>query len=218
MPEKAGISYLFFSSPFRKFGFFRIVRFSFLCFAIHCMPQLTCTTFFEDTILSSLESMKDFLFCFSLLAGASLLDSATAAISCSQEADCAVKLPPGSECVDGFCTNPYFNQGCLASHIPDWHKTRICNSDDPPEAEAMGYCRRSPFDYLEIRALAQDWDTAFFANWVIQIILVINLQCTENRPLFEFPTTVSNNSSFIYSHRLPTAASQERDPRCACFD
>lgn len=72
--------------------------------------------------------------------------------------------------------NPFFNGGCLYQRKANWTgQVRVCGSEDPPEAEAMGYCR-SPssathFDYMEIRIHGQNWEAAFFETWVLQILL-----------------------------------------------
>lgn len=97
-----------------------------------------------------------------------------AALPCSTTAHCESVLRPGSECVDGECTNPYYKGGCLKQRLADkWKKTRVCHSEDPPEARLLGYCipPDPDFDYLEIRVATQDWESAFFQSWVIQIIL-----------------------------------------------
>lgn len=96
-----------------------------------------------------------------------------AALSCSSTAQCEETLRVGSECIDGTCTNPYHQRGCLAQRLPDWKRIRVCHSDDPPDAELSGYCRPPDpdLDYMEIRLLTQNWESAFFQSWVIQIIL-----------------------------------------------
>ena len=87
------------------------------------------------------------------------------AFCCLTDSDCNEKFLSGtSKCSGGSCTNPYYEGGCLKSHIEDWEKIRVCNSDDPAYAEATGACRQSPLEYMEIRALAQDWDSSLFAT------------------------------------------------------
>ena len=124
---------------------------------------------------------RSLLFFFAVLP---YLRFVSAALSCSSDEECAVALPNGSLCVKGFCTNPYYNQGCIKSHLPSWHKIRVCGSDDPPEAEKNGFCRPSPMDYMEIRALAQDWDSSIFSTWILQIFLVSATRST--RILFSY--------------------------------
>ena len=77
----------------------------------------------------------------------------------------------GSECVDGFCTNPFHNGGCLKRMMPDWQKTRICNSHDPPSSAENGYCRPSPLDFMEIRINSGNWESSFFGAWILTIVL-----------------------------------------------
>ena len=77
----------------------------------------------------------------------------------------------GSECVDGFCTNPFYNGGCLKHMIPTWHKVRVCNSRDPPLAMRKGFCRPSPLDFMEIRINSNNWESAFFSAWILTVIL-----------------------------------------------
>ena len=116
-----------------------------------------------------------------------------AAIPCSNDNDqedgasfCARMLGrKGSECVDGYCTNPFAKGGCLRNYLSEtefgdnnnglnqskkiW--MRVCNSDDPPDAEAEGLCRHSAFDYTEVRIAGQNWDSNFISAWILQIIL-----------------------------------------------
>jgi hypothetical protein len=72
---------------------------------------------------------------------------------------------------EGFCSNPFHQGGCLQQFKPDWTRTRICHSDDPPEALSGGACRLSPIDYLEVRIQSQNWESAFFGAWILQIVL-----------------------------------------------
>jgi hypothetical protein len=50
-------------------------------------------------------------------------------------------------------------------------KTRVCNSDDPPDAAELGVCREPEFDYLDVRAYPKDWESVIFEAWLIQIVL-----------------------------------------------
>jgi len=51
-------------------------------------------------------------------------------------------------------------------------KVRVCNSDDPPEAEDLGICRiRTDFDYMEIRISSENWSSVIFEAWILQILL-----------------------------------------------
>ena len=100
-----------------------------------------------------------------------LLSLSHALVACTSSTQCENILRQGSECVKGFCTNPFFYQGCLRTFFPDWDKTRVCSSDDPPEAAEKGYCKTSPWNYMEMRVLAQNWETSFFETWILQIVL-----------------------------------------------
>ena len=92
-------------------------------------------------------------------------------VVCTDDAFCEATLRVGSKCVGGLCSNPFYEGGCLRSILPNWNKTRVCNSQDPPEAESLGYCRQSPMGYTEVRLGAESWASANLVAWVIQIIL-----------------------------------------------
>jgi hypothetical protein len=92
-------------------------------------------------------------------------------VPCSTSAHCEETLRPGSQCIEGFCTNPFYHGGCLKSLLPDWEKPRVCNSLDPPEAKELGYCRDSPFDYAEVRIASTNWESANLGAWILQILL-----------------------------------------------
>ncbi|CAJ1957666.1 unnamed protein product [Cylindrotheca closterium] len=106
------------------------------------------------------------LSCFFFLLGRSNAESRGR--PCTKNDDCELS---NSICVENLCINKFYRDGCLKSYVPNWTKIRVCNSDDPPEAEDMGFCRQSKFDYMEIRALAQDWETSWFSTWILQILL-----------------------------------------------
>lgn len=94
--------------------------------------------------------------------------------SCQKSEDCAsISELSGRamECIDGWCQNPFLAGGCLQQRLPGWKRLRVCNSEDPPRAEAMGYCRPPPLAYEEVRILAQNWESANFASWILQILL-----------------------------------------------
>lgn len=111
-----------------------------------------------------------------------------AAVPCNISQTCNDLLLPGSECFEGFCTNPYTKRGCLANRVPGWKKIRVCNSDDAPTAAALGYCR-DPYpglEYTEIRLASQNWESAFFIAWIQQIIL---------SELLDVPTTLESGEA-----------------------
>lgn len=100
--------------------------------------------------------------------------STEAAVSCTTSQTCKELLLPGSECIDGFCTNPYYKGGCLANRLPEWKENvRVCGSSDPKSAVAEGHCRLAynGLDYTEVRLASQNWESAFFIAWIQQIIL-----------------------------------------------
>jgi len=106
-------------------------------------------------------------------------------VACFSIFDCEAKVRKGSECIDGFCSNPYHRGGCLASTLPDHHRVRTCNSEDPPEAVEMGYCRKSRLDYTEVRIASQNWESVFFEAWILQILL---------SELLDIPTTIETGT------------------------
>ena len=107
-----------------------------------------------------------------------------AVVSCQETFECQAALRPGSECVNGSCTNPFHKGGCLQRMSSLSHKwtttttTRICHSEDTAEAAAAGYCHLPTNDesdtslpYAEIRIAGQNWESAFFQAWILQILL-----------------------------------------------
>ena len=116
--------------------------------------------------------MTSFLL-LSFLVSISCLSLVQAALPCTSTAQCEAVLRPGSQCIDSSCTNPYHQGGCLAQRLPGWDRIRVCHSEDTPEAQLLGYCRQPDpdLDYTEIRVLTQNWESAFFQSWVVQIVL-----------------------------------------------
>ncbi|CAB9499168.1 Receptor-type guanylate cyclase gcy [Seminavis robusta] len=107
-------------------------------------------------------------------------------VPCSVENDvCSEMLREGSYCVDGYCTNPFYAGGCLQSYgynlSNNEKRIRVCHSEDPLEAEELGFCRPATLDYIEIRLASQNWESVFFEAWILQILL------TE---ILEVPVTV----------------------------
>lgn len=131
------------------------------------------------------------------------------AIACNETYNpCEELLYKGSECRDGFCSNP-FEKGCLNTLLNEEfgdeellpslarrlrQQIRVCNSEDPPEARgiicidhqslatsATGYSNGLDnsnifADYTEIRIMSQNWESAFFSAWILQILLSEVLQ------------------------------------------
>ncbi|CAB9512538.1 Gamma-aminobutyric acid (GABA) B receptor [Seminavis robusta] len=109
-----------------------------------------------------------------------------AVIACENTATCETLLRPGSECIDGVCSNP-LAAGCLRNYLgPErFPHRRICSSHDGyygkqnmEEAELeysfdpdSAHCDLPAIDYNEIRALLQNWDSTVLTAWIVQILL-----------------------------------------------
>ena len=137
------------------------------------------------------------VFTFTLiLIAASSVPQATAAVTCNETHNpCEELLWKGSQCRDGFCTNP-FQGGCLRavldteeykekfSNLDDsittrsmqslrqrvLNKPRVCNSEDEPNVAEQGLCVVSENEYPEVRLYGQNWESAFVVSWIMQII------------------------------------------------
>lgn len=120
-----------------------------------------------------------------VLALALRLRHSEASLSCVSHDDCKIAFMEGSECLNGFCTNPFLNGGCLHRMLPGGHRIRTCNSDDSPDAADKGHCRPSPMGYREVRIQSQEWMTAYFGTWILQILL---------GELLDIPVTVESGS------------------------
>ena len=108
----------------------------------------------------------------------------SSAIPCTSTLDCQTRVHPASECqrllfpsndtsspAPSYCSNPY-QLGCLHRHASmEGAKIRVCNSEDPPEASSQGLCRIPPVEYPEIRIYTQNWESAMFSSWILQIAL-----------------------------------------------
>jgi len=120
-------------------------------------------------------------------------------VACVNSEYCREVLRTGleSNCVDGFCDNP-FQYGCINSlQIPGRkdRRKRICNSEDPSDASDRGLCREgsssvsgssSGFEYQEVRIFSQNWESAFFGAWIAQIVL---------SELLDVPVTIETGDS-----------------------
>lgn len=105
-----------------------------------------------------------------------------ALVPCDTDDECTKQLRrSGSICKvrerddDGkkYCSNP-FASGCLRAVLgeADFTKKRLCNSDDGPNAAAMGLCHPpSVFDYTEIRIGPSNWESTLFLSWAMQVTL-----------------------------------------------
>jgi hypothetical protein len=68
--------------------------------------------------------------------------------------------------------NPYVDGGCLYQLKPNWTKKRICTSEDTSDHINKGYCQPDDsFQYPEIRIASQNWESAFFETWILQVVL-----------------------------------------------
>ena len=54
-----------------------------------------------------------------------------------------------------------------------WTRMRVCHSDDPPSAQALGHCRTQEdlLRYMEVRVASQNWESVYFQAWIYQIVL-----------------------------------------------
>ena len=141
---------------------------------------------FLQTTMVSRPTSPSLLLLLTCLSSLVFVSKAALTVPCKESSECAAIYRKGSECnADGFCTNPFYNGGCLNKLLPGWNKTRICNSEDPPEAEELGYCRSSPLGYSEIRLAARNWEAANFGAWILQILL---------SEILDVPTSVEGGS------------------------
>jgi len=119
-------------------------------------------------------------------------------VPCNDAGTCEELLWKGSNCQDGFCTNP-FERGCLRAMLGNdgfsqkysrqsaddssvdeldmeaWRRRllsapRTCNSEDGPQAAEQGLCSENVNDYAEVRLSSQNWESAFVLSWMMQII------------------------------------------------
>ena len=131
------------------------------------MAHFHCSSSVFDTLLVMMVAV--------LVAVSNIPTCHATGVMCDTTKDCEVLVQPGSECGDnGYCTNPFYKQGCLARMLPkeyNWQRTRVCGSEDPKEAELEGHCRPSPFPYTEVRISSQNWESGFFGTWILQILL-----------------------------------------------
>ena len=97
-----------------------------------------------------------------LILGLSHIVLVHAELACTSTEFCETTLRKGSQCVNGFCDNP-FQYGCLQSQMEGFTKLRVCNSEDPEDAALRGLCRdASTMNYPEIRIMSQNWESPFF--------------------------------------------------------
>lgn len=130
----------------------------------HTQESIKHETILTMVFRSSLLPVLTGILVWNELLSASLVN---AKVACSTKEECEQILGHGSKCSivagdDGsssqFCSNPFYEGGCLARFLPNWHKIRVCGSDDPPEASISGACRSAPIPaYQEIRIGAMNW-------------------------------------------------------------
>ena len=101
-----------------------------------------------------------------------LLAASSPVESCQNNAECEELFGKGSLCLEkeGHCSNP-FASGCLYQDAKHSEKKRVCNSLDPIDAVERGICRKPPFDYMEIRIFANNWESSIITAWLMQILL-----------------------------------------------
>jgi hypothetical protein len=94
-----------------------------------------------------------------------------AAQSCQMDSDCKSLVNSYSTCrSDRTCsTNPY-EQGCLYRNGITTKK-RVCNSEDDVDAASKGFCSVADIAFPEVRLISNNWESAIFDSWILQIIL-----------------------------------------------
>ncbi|CAB9513658.1 unknown protein (Partial), partial [Seminavis robusta] len=123
----------------------------------------------------------------------SLVQTVFARIACISKKQCEDALLPRSDCgSDGYCTNPFTVGGCLENLLPEDHpsackKVRVCNSEDDEMTVRSGHCRQPnpEFEHMEIRILAQNWESSYIMTWLLQILL---------SEMLDVPTTVETGT------------------------
>ena len=80
-------------------------------------------------LLSAQVNINPILACIVLIAVSRIVPLTGAAVACNDTSKCQSALSSGSECLDGYCTNP-FSRGCLRSILGEDYKLRTCNSQD----------------------------------------------------------------------------------------
>mmetsp|Transcript_14818 Transcript_14818/g.26505 ORF Transcript_14818/g.26505 Transcript_14818/m.26505 type:complete len:390 (+) Transcript_14818:151-1320(+) len=152
---------------------------------------------------------------------------ANAVVTCnSTHNPCEDLLREGSECVNGFCTNP-FEGGCLKSFLKDQsyaekyptyaekdssekyasddirrrilspERKRVCNSEDQASSP---FCEpNDPDGFTEIRIISQNWESAIATTWIWQIILseILNVPTTTETGLAD-----KNNNFYNRENRM----------------
>ena len=113
-----------------------------------------------------------------------------AAISCNSTFNpCADLLWEGSQCIDGYCSNP-FQGGCLRSLLGSekyadryadadeavqalrrrvLSKPRVCNSGDSLDKVEKGLCSLSDNEYMEIRMYMQNWSVFVLVRFCVSL-------------------------------------------------
>lgn len=146
---------------------------------------------------SALQHLIFLFFCLSLLMInlplVSCLDPAT---PCTSSSDC----DSGYDCRFQRCTRNPYERGCLVQKMgPSQNKNhdiRICNSDDEYQlATGDNSICRQPLqteawatNHLELRMHSQNWESAFFEVWILQIIL---------SELLDVPTTIETGTPAV---------------------
>jgi hypothetical protein len=97
-----------------------------------------------------------------------LTTASSAGVPCTTTEYCTTQSPL-SQCVEGFCTNP-FQDSCLlsTSSTVSTYKKRVCSSLDQGSTD---HCEPNIFAYQEVRLFPGNWESAMFTAWVAQIYL-----------------------------------------------
>lgn len=133
---------------------------------------------------------------------------------------CEEKYRKGSYCTSNErCSNP-FHKGCLQAVLPEnfTNKLRTCNSDDynddtskeeDDERELFCTPANEQFDYEEVRILSQNWESARFSSWIMQIVLseLLNVPTTIETSMFD--DQKSGSSFNFYAPELRFSYSKE---------
>jgi len=111
-------------------------------------------------------------------------------LDCDSDEQCMGRFGSESFCTErGTCSNP-FQGGCLRARLPDWKRKRTCGSQDPKDAVDRGLCLPSPLNYTEIRIESQNWESALFHTWILQILLteMLDVPVSIETSFFEYVT------------------------------
>ncbi|GKY94774.1 hypothetical protein MPSEU_000442600 [Mayamaea pseudoterrestris] len=139
---------------------------------------------------------------FALAAGSPMTASvqSMAAVPCETDKDCKTQVDAYSTCrfPAGLCSTNAYEQGCLYRHGAS-DKIRVCNSEDGPTAAEEGLCRIADIEYSEVRLFSNDWESAIFETWILQIVLseLLNVPTTTESGVYGAKNDFYNAQSSI---------------------